>query len=253
VKGVATACIWLGVAGVLACAGALGWRAVGVRRAHAAADAAWEKHRSRAEMVSIGGTEDVAPFSIDRTEVTVAAYRACVAAGACSSPSPGELCNGSVPDRELHPVNCVDHDQATAFCAWTGQRLPTQKEWELAACGANARKFPWPGDKLEQQDCFGRHAGTCAVGTHPGGATPEGVLGLGGNVSEWTSSELVEADMRSNRFVQMGASWIWPTRSVEPFECSSEQAHARGYRDSLIGFRCAKSAERSLLSEVIAP
>ena len=86
------------------------------------------------------------PYCIDRTEVTVAAYAACVAAGGCSvapltvnwsSYSPEQVklvsrwCNGT--DRPDHPINCVDWDQAAAYCAWKGKHLPTEAEWEYAA------------------------------------------------------------------------------------------------------------------------
>ena len=140
---------------------------------------------------------EVAAFEIDRTEVTVAAYRACVEAGACTPPDVAEGCNWDREGRELHPVNCVDWEQAKAYCAFRDARLPTEWEWEKAARGSDGRRNPWgdaPADcrvaVLDEGGGNGCGAGdtTFEVGSRPAGATPEGVVDLIGNVWEWTST-----------------------------------------------------------------
>jgi formylglycine-generating enzyme required for sulfatase activity len=130
----------------------------------------------------------VPAFVLDRTEVTVAAYRACVDAKRCTPPD-GPKCNYAAPGRDDHPVDCVTQAQSAAYCASKGMRLPTEEEWEYAARGAEGRAFPWKGDgATAARACYGQATGTCPVGSHPEGDTPEGVADLAGNVWEWTKS-----------------------------------------------------------------
>jgi formylglycine-generating enzyme required for sulfatase activity len=71
-------------------------------------------------------------FSIDATPVTSAAFQRCVAAGHCTAPScgPSHGADGR--------VTCVDLAQATSYCAFAGERLPTEDEWEHAARQSSA-------------------------------------------------------------------------------------------------------------------
>ncbi len=165
-------------------------------------------------------------YCIDRREVSVREYRACVEAGACRPahqmpwrqeggellpPLSGHMCNDRAAGGELdgHPVNCTDWSMAVDYCRWRGARLPTEAEWELAAGSGDG--FPWgsvavgPGllnvCGTECAEGVGEYEenvptmysesdgypGTAPVGSFPAGASSNGLLDLSGNVAEWTS------------------------------------------------------------------
>jgi formylglycine-generating enzyme required for sulfatase activity/tRNA A-37 threonylcarbamoyl transferase component Bud32 len=132
-------------------------------------------------------TVPVNAFQIDRTEVTVAEYRAYVAA--TRAPWQDTETDGRVP------ATHVPWNDAVNYCAWKhpkGGRLPTETEWEAAARGRSARTFPW-GEGLAGARANTRsfnRAGPVAVGSFPSGATPEGIQDMVGNVWEWTGSTL---------------------------------------------------------------
>jgi formylglycine-generating enzyme required for sulfatase activity len=124
-------------------------------------------------------------FAVDRTEVTQAAWARCLRAGACTAPT-ANFDPRALPD---YPVTNVGWEQARAYCAWTGKRLPTEAEWEKAARGPDGRIYPW-GDALP--DCAFATLDICGfvtepVGTHRRGASPYGAYDLAGNVVEWVA------------------------------------------------------------------
>lgn len=144
-------------------------------------------------------------FYIDRTEVTAEAYAACIEAGACDrrtvhvkKQSQGAWGCNLEKDRGKHPANCVDRNQAAAFCAFVKKRLPTEAEWEYAARGTDGREYPW--GNTPPTTCAlavlagatggcGERRGTSAVGTTTEGASAFGALDMGGNVWEWVADD----------------------------------------------------------------
>ena len=129
-------------------------------------------------------TLDVGPFFVDRTEVTVGAYRRCVDEGVCDAPVDPF---GQMARPELPVVN-VTHAMAATYCGWAGGRLPTAAEWLLAARGYETRTFPW-GERPAHCG-LARLAGCGEGALAPGGVTADrsefGLVDIVGNVSEWT-------------------------------------------------------------------
>jgi formylglycine-generating enzyme required for sulfatase activity len=141
-------------------------------------------------------------FLIDRHEVTVAAYRECVAAGACEPPEwdwVKRYCNWRRGGRDDHPINCVEWYHARDYCRWVGKRLPTEAEWEKAARGTDGRKYPWGNAPVscevavidDGQDGCGANR-TWPVCSKPAGIGPYGTCDTIGNTYEWTADWYAE-------------------------------------------------------------
>lgn len=158
-------------------------------------------------------------FWLDRTEVTNAQYRRCLEAGACTATScPDDAAfNG-----DTQPAVCVSWEQAAAYCAWVGGRLPTEAEWEYAARGPAGAAYPWGSDwdaakanfcdshcsfswaDLEATDGYST---TAPAGSFPGGASWCGALDMAGNAWEWVQDWYADytADPQTNPVVDAGA------------------------------------------------
>jgi formylglycine-generating enzyme required for sulfatase activity len=196
-----------------------------------------ERNEAPAHRVQVAG------FAIDPTEVSVADYRACVAARRCAADGldgPGP-CNWGAPGRENHPMNCVDWNDADIYCRWLGRRLPTEEEWEFAARGPAGRLYPWgPEAPDEGRACFLR-GGTCPVGERAAGRTPEGVADLAGNVWEWTSSPYcnygADGCASVERVVRGGS---YSAREPARLRASQRSGHVVTVRETFLGFRCAR-------------
>jgi formylglycine-generating enzyme required for sulfatase activity len=148
-------------------------------------------------------------FAIDRTPVTnrawaafldrrVAAGQEAEAVALVPRSAAGEPCYGRAPDGTFtlpgppfwgpdHPVVRISVEQAEAYAAAHGRRLPMDLEWEKAARGVDERPYPW-GDRIERGwAALQSTTGTFPVGAHPLDVSPYGMVDASGNVADWTA------------------------------------------------------------------
>jgi formylglycine-generating enzyme required for sulfatase activity/Tfp pilus assembly protein PilF len=211
-------------------------------------------------------------FWIDRTEVTNAQYERCVKDEGCSPPSEttahiyGDYYGE--PAYDDYPVIHVNWEQANAYCAWSGKRLPTEAEWEKAARGTDKRIYPW-GNEFDgslANFCDARcpfdhkdnawddgYASTAPVGSYEGGASPYGAWDMAGNVHEWTTSldrpypynptdGREDPDAPGPRVVRGGSFGAgWPG-----VRTASKEVRPPAHVGVDVGFRCVQSTAEPL-------
>ncbi|MBQ7567839.1 SUMF1/EgtB/PvdO family nonheme iron enzyme [bacterium] len=133
-------------------------------------------------------------FYIDRFEVTNKQFKHFV--DCTGYKAEGTWIKYATPERMNHPVICVSWHDAQAYAKWAGKRLPTAEEWEKAARGGDARRFPWGNtwDASRLNSFESNRGNTAPVGSYPSGASPYGVEDMAGNVWEWVDAWYIPAD-----------------------------------------------------------
>jgi formylglycine-generating enzyme required for sulfatase activity len=200
-------------------------------------------------------------YFLDRREVSVADYEACVRVGRCAAP-PYDRGARRFKDPSF-PVTFVTWDDAQAFCAFRGARLPSEAEFERAARGVSGRRFPWgqlPNGHLanhgrlgmDETDDVDGFAELAPVDSFSAGRTPEGFLNLAGNVAEWVQDRYAvqypdtptldptgpDASNATSARVVRGGSYQSPLAWLRG---AARGAFLASERRPSLGFRCARS------------
>ena len=230
----------------------------------------------------------VAPFYLDRYEVTNADFGRFVEATGYQAE--GDWRRYATPQRARHPVVNVTWNDARAYAAWRGARLPSEAEWEWAARGGCTGRsagvhcwFPW-GDEPDHYSRanYGhdrsfwaglkRLFGLTRIRTRPVGsyaANGYGLYDTAGNAAEWCAGDLLpypgcppdaapfdDEDYLSHPLKACrGGSWQSPNPVFIRANCR------RGLPATTaswsVGFRCARSlgnaAERPAASPAVPP
>ena len=198
-------------------------------------------------------------YYIDKFEVTNARYAKYMEA-VTTQQSPHQWSAVKLNEDGDRPVIGVSWADAEAYCRWTGKRLPTEAEWEKAARGTDARKYPW-GDEEPREGIanFGRCCGwsgfglLAKVGTNQAGQSPYGVHDMAGNVWEWVAdwydSQYYKTSAAQNpkgpgagrdKVIRGGS---WSNRGGDVRATIRDKVPPT-YRNYSIGFRCVSSVMR---------
>ena len=194
-------------------------------------------------------------YYMDVYEVTTKNYAKFIAATQPQVPKAWNQVNLSAHgDR---PVVGVTWDDAVAYCAWVGKRLPTEAEWEKAARGTDGRQYPWgneapTADRATLTKKWDGYDTPTPVGSLEAGKSPYGLYDMAGNAMEWVSdwydpkyydtagheNNPQGPDVGKAGIVRGGGWGFLPTdarsaRRINP---------PRETRCTNIGFRCAKHA-----------
>ncbi len=193
-----------------------------------------------------GKMRTVRPFEIDRYEVTIGEYAEFLKALATAgNPKSYDhfLQKALAPDKSGHepadwerlyeeaknggeymgqsinlncPIVLVDWWDAWAYAKWKGRRLPTETEWERAARGNQGNLYAWGDEfdftKLNTAKIDDAYAYWSPVDAFPDDRSPDGVVGMSGNVSEWTGTWVDHPDIPDKKIpMARGASFATDT------------------------------------------
>jgi formylglycine-generating enzyme required for sulfatase activity len=201
---------------------------------------------------------DVAPFFIDRHPVTNREFQAFLEGSGYRPEDDHNFLkhwrDGTYPAGwDEKPVTWVSLEDARAYAAWAGKRLPHEWEWQYAAQGTDGRRYPWGNEWNETAvppPDTGRSMGPPPdVGAFPEGASPFGVEDLVGTIWQWTDEY---ADDHTRAAILRGGSFYRPQGSRWYFpQAYALDEHGKYLlmapsldRSGTIGFRLVKDAER---------
>lgn len=161
-----------------------------------------------------------------------------------------------VADKLSEPVSHVSFLEASAYAKWAGKRLPTEAEWEKAACFSPAfnskQEFPWGEDRPDAAaaNLFENGFwGVAPIGSFPAGQSAYGCQQMIGDVWEWTTSDYASYPGFKSEFDEYNDKWFVGQKVLRGGSFATPRAHIRStYRNffypherwMISGLRCAK-------------
>ncbi|MBU4011505.1 MAG: formylglycine-generating enzyme family protein, partial [Proteobacteria bacterium] len=136
----------------------------------------------------------------------------------------------TIHKKRNHPVVHVSFEDAMAFAAWTGKKLPSENEWEAASRTDKGYSLPW-GNSFNKKACNIEESSVC--GTTPVDRYEEfennfGIADVLGNVLEWTSSRIEKfMVVKGGSFISGDDVRLFTRFQIEPVNHSN-----------ILGFRC---------------
>jgi serine/threonine-protein kinase len=176
-----------------------------------------------------------APFWMDKTEVTAGDYTRLL--GITLDPQ-------MVASQSMHAVSWED---ARAFCAVRDASLPTEAQWEYAARGPEALRYPW-GDAFRAEVVNFALESSADAGSLPEGASWVGALDMAGGVAEWTSTlydvyPYLAADGREQverDGPRVGRGGSWQDTDAAAVQSAARLPYAPELRHEQVGIRCVR-------------
>ena len=154
------------------------------------------------------------------------------------------------------PVCHVSFYEADAYCKWAGKRLPTEAEWEKAACWNEEKHekttFPWGNELPTEDKCNLLESyfwGCSEIGSFPNGVSHLGCQHMIGDVWEWTASEFTGYPGFKTGFDEYNDKWFTNQKVLRGGSFGTPKMSIRSsYRNFFrlderwlfSGFRCAE-------------
>jgi iron(II)-dependent oxidoreductase len=157
--------------------------------------------------------------------------------------------------QENYPVVYVSYEDVASYLKWTGKRLPTQAEWQLAAQGTDKRKWPW-GMEFYGTNCNNAFNKPTPVNAFAKGQSPFGVMDMVGNVWQMTNDMYTNGTncfiiIRGGSYYRPDSSWWYTQGGPQPLDRTQIMLLVSpGYdRCATVGFRGVKDIDPKVFKD----
>ncbi|HUX97759.1 MAG TPA: SUMF1/EgtB/PvdO family nonheme iron enzyme [Bacteroidales bacterium] len=152
--------------------------------------------------------------------------------------------------QDKYPVVNVSFEDMKAYARWTGKRLPTQAEWQLAAQGTDKRKWPW-GNDFHGTYCNNTFNRQTPVDAFPKGQSPYGAMDMVGNIWQMTNDIYFNGTnyfgiIRGGSYFKPESSWWYLQGGPQSLDNTQIMLLVSpGFdRSSTVGFRCVREIDK---------